>query len=420
MPLEEDIVALLHERIGFNPASIGPDKLLAAVRSSLEGRDIADPVLFLEGLRRGNQTFQEIVDAVIVPETWFFRDGEPFELVKRYVSDWTSRSKGQVLRCLSLPCSTGEEPYSIAMTLLDHGLEPGRFSIDAVDISPKSLERAKQGIFGAYSFRSADLSFRARYFESRGTTYHLRKMVRERVRFAHGNLLDPLFMNDGRQYDIVFCRNLLIYFDPSAWKVAIKTLDRLLKDTGLLFMGHAEMLDLAAPDFESVRFPGGFAYRKRSRGGAVRPTREAGGRRTPVKVRPKPPAAGRNRVAAPTNLRAQQPEKPVASPAAPESAQGLQRAGELADSGRLVEAEAACAEYLAKYPGSASAYSLLGLIKEADGQTQAAEAHYRRALYFDPKHHETMIHLALLLEGRGDLDGAGALRKRAARARHPA
>jgi len=419
MPLEEDIVALLHERIGFNPASIGRDKLLAAVRTSLEGRDIADPVQFLESLRRGNQAFQEIVDAVIVPETWFFRDGEPFELVKRYVSDWSPRSKGQVLRCLSLPCSTGEEPYSIAMTLLDHGLEPERFSIDAVDISPKSLERAKQGIFGAYSFRSADLSFRARYFETHGATYRLRKPVRDRVSFAHGNLLDPLFMSDGRQYDIVFCRNLLIYFDPPAWKVALKTLNRLLKDTGLLFMGHAEMLDLSAPEFESVRFPGGFAYRKRPRSGAARPAREAAGRRTPVKPRPRLHATPRNQTA-PSNLQARHAGKIVDSHAAPADNRDLQRAGELADSGRLAEAEAACAAYLAEQPGSAGAYCLLGLIAEAGGQTQEAEAHYRRALYFDPKHHETMIHLALLLEGRGDLDGAGALRRRAARARHPA
>lgn len=418
MTLEEEIVRLLQQRIGFNPDSIGQDKVLAAVRGYLKGQTIPDPAKYLAGLRAGGPAFQEIIDSVVVPETWFFRDGEPFELLKRFVTDWWPRSQGQTLRCLSLPCATGEEPYSIAMTLLDFGLAPERFSIDAVDICPKLLQRAKQGVFGPYSFRSADLSFRERHFEPREGLYHLRKHVRERVCFEHGNLLEALFMNDGRQYDIVFCRNLLIYFDPPSWKIALKTLNRLLRDSGLLFMGHAEMLDLASPDFEPVRFPSAFAYRKRLSGKEPPHPRSLGPRRGTA--RPKQAGSVRKHSAGPARTQARsfsrRNEAAAGAPSAKDG-QGIEIARELADDGRLAEAEAACIEHLVDHPSSAAAYFLLGLIKEASSQTSEAEAYYQRALYLDSRHHEAMIHLALMLEGRGDMAGAETLRRRAARVR---
>lgn len=420
MPLEEEIVSLLHARIGFNPHSVGSDKVLAAVRACLEGQAIADPRKYIEGLQKGNQAFQEIVDAVVIPETWFFRDGAPFELMKRYVVEWLPRSKGQVLRCLSLPCSTGEEPYSIAMALLDQGMPRDRFSVDGVDISSKLLERAKKGVFGAYSFRSEDLSFRERHFEARGAQYHLKKTVCESVRFERGNMLEPMFMNDGRQYEIIFCRNLLIYFDRTSWNTALKTLGRLLKDNGLLFMGHAEMLDLASVDFESVRFPGGFAYRKRNPEAPQAHPRAPQAKQTTARTRKSTALHRTAKTAQPAQPRPSLKSRGAEKPSAEQAKAGipeLKKAKELADAGRLEEAVVACTAHLARNPGSAEAYFLMGLAKESGGQAHEAESCYRRAVYLDSKHDEAMIHLALLLEGRGDVSGAATLRRRAARAR---
>jgi chemotaxis protein methyltransferase WspC len=415
MTLEEEIVCLLHQKIGFNPASIGSDKILSAVRARLCGQRIVNPEQFLQELRHGSPEFQNIIDAVVIPETWFFRDGEPFELLKRFAREWWRKAGGSTLQCLSLPCSTGEEPYSIAMNLLDAGLAPEQFKIDGVDISPKSLERARRGVYTAYSFRSADISFRDRYFETVGAEYRLRSDIRESVRFSQGNMLDADFMNDGRQYDIVFCRNLLIYFDPPCWTQAIKTLTRLLKDTGLLFMGHAEMLELSAPEFESVRFPSGFAYRKRKASSSVAALAAVAPMRRRIE-----PVAARSRPILRKEINTLKPApttKIAPKRAAPKDFDRLQKASSLADAGKFPEAATECEQQLAADPGCAQAYFLLGLIHQAQQKPRDAEGFYNRALYLDSRHHEAMVHLALLLEGRGDKPAAEAMRRRAARAR---
>jgi len=417
MSLELEIVSLLHEKIGFNPESVGSDKILAAVRASLCDREIANPREFLEGLRGGNADFTSIVNAVIVPETWFFRDKEPFELLRKKIApDWFGKPAHEILRCLSLPCSTGEEPYSIAMSLLDAGLTASQFSIDAVDISTQSLQRAKEGVFGAYSFRGLEGTFRERYFDKVDGNFRLHSHVRDSVRFVHGNVLDPAFMNDGRHYDVVFCRNLLIYFDAQGWKQAISTLERLLRETGVLFMGHAEMLEMTAPQFESLRVPCAFAYRKK-----LRKKSERLARTTALVIPPKPKPSNTERTPepAPRNRITPVPVRPTKLDKVPDEPVKtvLQHASDLADMRKFAEAEIECERHLATNPGSAGAYLLMGLIKQAEGKAREAEGHYGRALYLDSKNHEAMVHLALLLEGRGDKNGGASLRLRAERAR---
>ena len=417
MSLEEKIVELLYEKIGFNPASVGTEQVLASVRASLKNRIIPDPAAYLNGLRSGNKDFNEIVNAVVIPETWFFRDGEPFELLKRHVASEWQYSAGKPLRCLSVPCSTGEEPYSIAMAVLDSGLAPGSFTVDGIDISSQSLQRAREGVYGMYSFRVANLAFRDRYFAPDANNFRLLPMVRDAVRFSQGNLLDPLFMYDSAPYDIIFCRNLLIYFDPPGWDLALKTLGRILKDSGLLFMGHAEALEFAAPQFESVRFPCAFAYRKRrakepvTKDNLARLDRPSETASLPRKT---------SRLSAPdANSQNSRVIVPSVAPPVPALMKDvlLNEARELADRGKSGEAALACEKFLALNPGNAEAYFLLGLIAETEGKTRDAEGYYNRALYLDSKHHEAMIHKALILEGRGDKDGAALLRQRAGRLR---
>lgn len=416
MSLEHKILGLLHEKIGFNPDTVGVEKVLSSVRSSLKKSRFTNPDEYYESLRRGSPEFNRIVDEVIIPETWFFRDGEPFELLKRHVlMEWPRITKAP-LRCLSLPCSTGEEPYSIAMALLDAGLTPKQFSIDGVDISEKSVHRAREAVYGQYSFRGSDISYRDRHFSSVPGGYRPSDRVRGPVRFQQGNLLDPRFMDDGRKYDIVFCRNVLIYFDTQGCAQALKTLTRLLTDNGLLFMGHAEALEFTAPQFESVRWPCAFAYRKKTVEKQAPPKPKVQQKLPPPA--PKPPTKSKTKKIGPAVL-----EKVAAAAAAATAKQTaaepkdklLKEAGELADRGKLADAARLCQQSLTANPCNAQAYFLLGLISEAEGKSRDAEGHYNRALYLDSKHHEAMVHLALLLDGRGEKSGAAALRKRAER-----
>ncbi|NEM46493.1 MAG: chemotaxis protein CheR, partial [Xanthomonas perforans] len=130
---------------------------------------------------------QALVEAVVVPETWFFRYPESFAALVNLARERSTHLAGaRPLRILSLPCSTGEEPYSIAMALLDGGLPGDGFRIDAMDISEVNLQRAERALYGRNSFRGDDLSFRDRHFAVTPEGFELRSQVRRKVRLLAG------------------------------------------------------------------------------------------------------------------------------------------------------------------------------------------------------------------------------------------
>ncbi len=232
---------MLKQAMGLDAASIGSRSIARAVQKRLGECK-------LEGLREywklvstSESERQELIEAVVVPETWFFRDREAFTGLVRIVQQDCSASRAQSpLRLLSLPSSTGEEAYSIVMALLDAGLTVERFRVDGIDISQRALALAERAVYGKNSFRGKDLDFRERYFEARAKGYRLRDHVRRQVRFQAGNLFSADFMLEVESYDVVFCRNLLIYFDQATQKRAIKILERLLRPQGVLFVAPSE------------------------------------------------------------------------------------------------------------------------------------------------------------------------------------
>src|SRR5262249_18704408 len=135
------ITALLAERIGLDPATLGESALAAAVRARLgQQRTEAE---YLERLREGQAEVGAPAEELVVLESWFFRDVQPFECLRWFARDHGA-SKGRPLRLLSVPCGTGEEPYSMALTLLAAGLGPDEFLIDALDLSKRALARAAE------------------------------------------------------------------------------------------------------------------------------------------------------------------------------------------------------------------------------------------------------------------------------------
>lgn len=204
----------LQERIGLDSTSVGIAMIERAVRQRCtvaQARDLDDYWLMLQ---QSAPEQQALIEAVIVPETWFFRYPESFTALARLASARLGELNGaRPLRILSLPCSTGEEPYSIAMTLLDAGIASHQFNVEGIDVSPHSIERARRGLYGRNSFRGARLDFRERHFTVQAEDYLLSEQVRKQVQLRVGNVLDPALLAGGATYDFVFCRNLLIYFD---------------------------------------------------------------------------------------------------------------------------------------------------------------------------------------------------------------
>ncbi len=214
MTTDPRFARLLKERIGLDAESVGDAVIERAVRqrcNKVSGGNGEHYWMLLQG---STEEVQALIEAVIVPETWFFRYPESFGALADLASRRVLELAGsRPLRVLSLPCSTGEEPYSIVMALLDAGLAPSAFQVDALDVSRAVLERAEEGRYGRNSFRGSSLEFRDRHFSADGNDYQLAEAVRRKVRFRVGNLLAQGLLAGEAPYDFVFCRNLLIYFD---------------------------------------------------------------------------------------------------------------------------------------------------------------------------------------------------------------
>lgn len=406
-----DVANLIKAAIGMDPSSIGLPAIEQATRARQVACHLPDVDAYWKHAQASPEEFQALIEAVVVPETWFFRDRGAFVILARLCQEiWLRSPPDRVLRVLSLPCSTGEEPYSMAMALLDAGLPADRFQIDAVDISQRALASAQQAVYGKNSFRNADRAFCDRYLRPVGREYRPIDSVRACVRFRSGNLFDAGLFAGRERYDAVFCRNLLIYFDCETQDRAVRLLDGLLAPAGMLFVAPSETGLLFKHDFVPTRDSNAFGFRKpapRTR------TKEAPAPARVWKVAPTTARVEKARIALPSLNRSvpSLPSTTVSAEASNDAA--LAEAMRLADEGRFTEAAASCETYLRQHRASAQAFYLLGLVRDAIGQADEAEALYRKALYLDPNHYETLVHFALLIEQQGHIPRARVLRERA-------
>ena len=237
---EQALVTLLEQWIGLDAQTIGNAAIARAVRVRREACGEADDKAFLARLARDAEERVRLIDEVVVPESWFFRDPQVFEFLKRFAATFATAPGQTPIRILCVPCAAGQEPYSVAMALFEAGLSASQFKIDAADVSRTVLKQAMAATYSANAFRGTDVAFRERWFHTQGTSAELVATVRTQVQVFQGNLLDASFAADCDPYDVVFCRNLLIYLTPDARRRAEQAIDRLLAPDGLLVLGAAE------------------------------------------------------------------------------------------------------------------------------------------------------------------------------------
>jgi chemotaxis protein methyltransferase WspC len=319
----------------------------------------------------------------------------------------------EALRILSLPSSTGEEPYSIAITLLDTGLNPSQFSVDAIDISENALALARRAVYRKNSFRGKqEEHIKSRYFTSEGNLFRLSELVKKQVNFSQGNIFDANFLPGNNIYDIVFCRNLLIYFDADDKKRAFGKLERLLKKDGLLFIGHSESGAVPEDKFTKTGIAKAFAFLNRPP--EKKATKEIKQPKSATPLKPRKKILSKP-FPDTTTIIEKKDVKPKPEVTQQKPLESLEKARQLADAGNLDEAKEICLQHLGRNSDDAQAHFLLGLISVATGNEQIGEQYYRKALYLDPKHYETLIHLSFLVDQQGDKPGAERLRNRAER-----
>jgi chemotaxis protein methyltransferase WspC len=408
------VETLLRASMGLDARSIGFAAIGRAVHQRLAATDVPDVAAYWDRLRCSAVELQELIETVVVSETWFFRDQQAFAtLASTAVEEWLPSRPERILRLLSLPSSTGEEPYSMAMALLDAGIPANRFRIDAVDISERVLARARHGTYGRNSFRTTDLGFRDRHFDLTDGGHRVSDRVREQVSFQPGNLFAATFLPGVEIYDVIFCRNLLIYFDRPTQVAAIAVLDRLLVRDGLLFVAPCETGLLLARGFLCTKTSLAFALRKRT-------AADRAPKPKPARPAPTPPALHVPNVPPPVARVREPARSPIAAtpPVAPSTGAGpamLEEASLLANQGQFDAAAVRCEEYLRQHRPSAEAFCLLGLVNDARGNLSEAADCYRKAIYLDPRHQEALMHLTLLMEQQGRKSDAQLLRARSRR-----
>jgi chemotaxis protein methyltransferase WspC len=399
----------LRQTIGLDAASVGPSLIQRAVRHRMRSLGLKRLEDYQRVLDHSRAEWHELVESVVVTETWFFRDPEPIAAFARLVrEEWLPAPATASLQLLSVPCSSGEEPYSLVMALLDGGVPADRFQIDAVDISARALTQAARGAYGGNSFRGRDVAFRDRHFHSSAEGWVLNPAVRDRVRFYQGNFLDDNFLGGQASYDFIFCRNLLIYLDPLMRRKALDKLDRLLAPAGVLFVGPVEQPLAIEHGFVVARPPKTFACRKP--GDGVRRPRPSGLPNEPgIAPRSKLMNESQGRRELGGRLMTPSPGEWARSPSS-----DLETARRLADAGRLTEAAQICEAHLRENRVSSQAYYLLGRVRDASGEPDAIDC-YRKALYLEPDHYESLVQMALLLQRNGDAARAGTFKSRAQR-----
>jgi chemotaxis protein methyltransferase WspC len=396
------IIALLRQTIGLDVATVGVGIIERAVKKRLSATELRDDSEYAQLLQSSDTEWRRLVETVVIPETFFFRYPYSYGTL-RQIAEERFLLGNRKLRVLSAPCSTGEEPYSIAITLLEAGLSSANIVIDAIDISVHSLDIAKLGLFGRNSFRGVELEFRDRYFQETDSGFQLCNRVRQCVNFLQGNVLVESFLAASEPYDFIFFRNLLIYFDPEAQAKALKSLWQCLGTDGILFVGSAETSLLAQHGFISARLAMAFAFRKQEPG-----------------LFPTPPEARRTKARRTETVRKPilaMTRKSVFEVASPENKLTLDLAfaEQLADKGEFKQAVEICEVSLREEGPSARAFHLLALIRDSAGDQEQASEFYRRVLYLEPDHYDALIHLALLKDKSGDNAAAKTLKNRARR-----
>ncbi|KPW30266.1 MCP methyltransferase, CheR-type [Pseudomonas coronafaciens pv. atropurpurea] len=404
--------SFLKDRIGLDVTSVGEAIIERALRQRATASNCPDSDAYWHLLVTSPQEQQALIEAVIVPETWFFRYPESFLTLGMLARERVENLAGvRQLRILSLPCSTGEEPYSIAMALLDAGVDPRQFKVDAIDISPVSIAKAEHGVYGKNSFRGSDIGYRERFFNPVANGFEISDSIRGCVNFQSGNLLDPKLATQVA-YDIVFCRNLVIYFDQQTQQRVFKVLKQLTREDGLLFIGPAEGNLLAGIGMRPIGIAQSFAFRHAPVAAAV-PAPPAAF----AVSRPAPPAAPAPRTApaARTSAAFAPVVRATASADCTGAAALLESIATLANEGKSTEARMACERYLQQHEPAAQVFYWLGLLSEVEGAVAQAQGFYRKALYLQPQHRESLAQLAAMLAAQGDSAGARRLQDRAAR-----
>lgn len=417
----------IHRHSGIYLEDIKADSLRISLVTRATRFNYTDYADYFRLLSNNEDEFKELMNLVTINETSFFRFPAQFDALKARIIPEIVQGKAagdRSFRVWSAGCSTGEEPYTIAMTLTDSSLEPLGYSFEVMgsDVSTHALERARKGVYPDRSLTNLSQDTINRWFEAAEGGHRPVARIRERCSFQYHNLIKepyPLAYMSG--WDVIFCRNVTIYFRLESTKRVVDHFYDALNPGGYLFIGHSETLTSVSERFEAVEIDGVFLYRKPvakpgfTFGDIVSKRQRRAARASTQKPRPKTERkaptrsvggrAATSRVESPSTPAEVTADDLVASAHAmleqaravdalvlAERALALEprnldahvvAAFSYADVGDLAAAKSQAEEALSASPLAAPARYILGIIKREEGDMDGAIAEFKRTIYID-------------------------------------
>jgi len=259
---------LIHDEVGLaftEKTRYFLEKRIEMRLSALRMRSALDYWSYLQYDTNRQNEWDALIAAITTNETYFMREERQLLCFRREIlPELLEKAGGRKVKIWSSGCSSGEEPYSIAMIILETpGVAPAQVDILASDVNVNVLQKARAGIYGPNSFRAVEESFRSRWFtEESAARYLLKPEVRNMVTFTRFNLFDMGRYALLSQFDVIFCRNVIIYFDLDS---KVKVMDRFhdkLRNGGYLLLGHSESLISVTDKFRLVHLNTDLVYRK--------------------------------------------------------------------------------------------------------------------------------------------------------------
>jgi len=212
----------------------------------------------------GNE-LTELINLIVIGETYFFREFLQLQLFAEEILPLiAAQNTNRQIKILSAGCATGEEPYTLAIILKEMLDQPGRWNIkiEGIDINVQAVKRAKEGRYSDHALRETPYVYRDKYFRSENGIYTLSPEIKEMVSLSWGNIYDGAHMGRLFGYDVVFCRNVLIYFDRNSAEKVLENLYRAMRPKGYIFSGMAESIGRLSTLFKMERFRKTFVYCK--------------------------------------------------------------------------------------------------------------------------------------------------------------
>lgn len=406
------IVQMVKERTGLGLQQRSSDEIERATRRAMQRAGVAHPDEFAHVLASSGAGWDDLIEEITIRETYFYRNPEHFELVRTHVLPALRRARGEHprLRAWSAGCASGEEAYSLAMLLHQEQLLTDAHVLGS-DICERALQRARTGRYRDWSLRGLDPVLANRYLRSEGNENVVREAVRTKVGFSHVNLADPNAASALQALgpmDLIFCRNVLIYFDAATNARVERALYDTLAPDGWLVMGPSDPVLGSHAPFEVITTDHGLLYRK-GKGKAARSD-----------AKPRPDAPLRAPEPTPKSCWTPAPRPPARVPAVTpvdttfnpsseprdEAALAAGRVREVWQRAGAAAALAACDASLGHHVLHAELHYLRALAQMDLGCNEPAVQTLRRCLYLDRSLIIAHFTLGTLLRSMGDHKGA--------------